>query len=114
MDLCERLLTLRKKAGLSQEELANKLGVSRQAISKWESGQSSPDINNIIHIGEIYNVSTDYILIEKKQEQNERTVIEGIDVQLPNKKSRLNINGYVWLGLGVLSISVLYFITNLL
>ena len=62
MELNNRLLELRKKAGFSQEQLAEKLGVTRQAISKWESGQGNPDINNIIRISKIYNVSTDYLL----------------------------------------------------
>lgn len=58
----ERINLLRKKMGLSQEELANKIGVSRQAVSKWESGQSMPDLDKIIALSELFGVSTDYIL----------------------------------------------------
>lgn len=62
MSLSERLQKLRKKSGDSQEQLAEKLGVSRQAVSKWENGQGSPDLDNIIKISENYDVSTDYLL----------------------------------------------------
>ncbi|BDR86228.1 helix-turn-helix domain-containing protein [Clostridium tetani] len=59
MEISERLQQLRKLANYSQEQLADMLGVSRQAISKWESGQSNPDISNVIKLSGIYNVSTD-------------------------------------------------------
>lgn len=62
MDLSQRLQELRKKEGYSQEQVAEMLGLSRQAISKWESGQGKPEIDNIIKLTEIYHVSADYIL----------------------------------------------------
>lgn len=62
MELYDRLAELRKKSGFSQEQLAEKLSVTRQAISKWESGHGSPDIANIIKLSEIFGVSTDYLL----------------------------------------------------
>jgi len=62
MDFSERIQELRKENRDSQEQLAEKLGVSRQAVSKWESGQGIPDVNNIMKISEVYSVSTDYIL----------------------------------------------------
>ena len=63
MDLADRLQELRKKAGYSQEQLADMLGLSRQAVSKWESRQGKPEIDNIIKLTEIYHVSADYILL---------------------------------------------------
>ena len=60
--LGERLQDLRAKAGYSQEQLANLLGVSRQAISKWEGDQGKPELDNILKLAEIYRVSTDYVL----------------------------------------------------
>ena len=63
MDLAERLQALRKKAGYSQEQLADLLGISRQAVSKWEASQGKPEIDNIIKLTEIYHVSADYILL---------------------------------------------------
>lgn len=62
MNINERLQGLRKKAGYSQEQVAEMLGISRQAISKWESGQGNPEIDNVIKLTEIYQVSADYIL----------------------------------------------------
>lgn len=62
MNVAERIYTLRKERGLSQEQLAEIAGVSRQAISKWESEQSAPEIDKIILMSEYFGVSTDYIL----------------------------------------------------
>ena len=62
MNIADRIQYLRKSKGLSQEELAEKVGVSRQAVSKWESEQSTPDIEKIIVMSEFFEVTTDYIL----------------------------------------------------
>lgn len=62
MNIADRIKCLRKNKGLSQEELADKVGVSRQAVSKWESEQSTPDIEKIIIMSELFEVTTDYIL----------------------------------------------------
>ena len=62
MNLANRIQTLRKTKGISQEELADRLGVSRQAVSKWESEQSSPDLERIILMSEYFDVTTDYLL----------------------------------------------------
>ena len=62
MNIADRIQCLRKNKGLSQEELADKVGVSRQAVSKWESEQSTPDIEKIIIMSELFEVTTDYIL----------------------------------------------------
>ncbi len=62
MSLAQRLQNLRKEAHYSQEQLADLLGISRQAVSKWESGQGKPDLDNIARLTEIYNVSADYLI----------------------------------------------------
>lgn len=62
MNIADRLKELRKKAGYSQEQLAGMLDVSRQAVSKWESAQGNPDIENLVKLTKIYHVSADYIL----------------------------------------------------
>lgn len=62
MILSEKICNLRKQNGWSQEELAEKLNISRQSVSKWESGASIPDLDKIIKLSEIFEVSTDYLL----------------------------------------------------
>lgn len=66
MSLSEKIFDLRKKAGLSQEALAEKLGVSRQAVSKWETGEAIPDVSKIILLAELFAVTTDYLLKDGK------------------------------------------------
>ncbi len=65
MELHEKLSNLRRAKGWSQEELAEKLGVSRQSVSKWEGGLAVPEIDKIIMLSEIFEVSTDYLLKEE-------------------------------------------------
>ena len=62
MILADKITEERKKNGWSQEELADKLGVSRQAVSKWESAGAVPDLQRIIQLSELFSVSTDYLL----------------------------------------------------
>ena len=62
MELTEKLLNLRKANGLTQEQLAEQLGVSRQSVSKWESGQAMPELDKIVSICEIFHVTADYLL----------------------------------------------------
>ena len=62
MILADKIIDLRKKNGWSQEELSEKLGVSRQSISKWEGAQSVPDMGRIVQLSELFGVSTDYLL----------------------------------------------------
>ncbi|WP_302961661.1 helix-turn-helix transcriptional regulator [uncultured Adlercreutzia sp.] len=62
VEIAERLAARRKQAGLSQEALAEKLGVSRQAVSKWERSESSPDTDNLIALAKLYGVSLDELL----------------------------------------------------
>ena len=62
MNFSEKLFTLRKANNLTQEQLAEKLDISRQSISKWESGQAIPEIEKIIALSTIFDVTTDYLL----------------------------------------------------
>ncbi len=62
MNMADRIQHLRKARGLSQEELADKIGVSRQSVSKWESEQTSPDLEKIILMSDFFEVTTDYLL----------------------------------------------------
>ena len=76
MNIADRIQYLRKQKGYSQEELADKVGVSRQAVSKWESEQSTPDLEKVIVMSELFEVTTDYILkgIEPVSTTNRKTV----------------------------------------
>ncbi|MDD2954723.1 MAG: helix-turn-helix transcriptional regulator [Oscillospiraceae bacterium] len=68
MILSEKIASLRKKAGWPQEELAVKLGVSRQSVSKWESGSSVPDLDKILRMSELFGVSADYLLKDELED----------------------------------------------
>ncbi len=76
MNIADRIQYLRKQKGYSQEELADKVGVSRQAVSKWESEQSMPDLEKIIVMSDLFEVTTDYILkgIEPVSTTNRKTI----------------------------------------
>ncbi len=69
MILADKIILLRKKSGWSQEELAEKLSVTRQAISKWEGAQSVPELGKILQLSELFGVSTDYLLKDELEEE---------------------------------------------
>ena len=77
MTISDRIRELRRKRGISQEELAEQLGISRQAVSKWESGQSMPDLDKIILLSDYFDVTTDYLLkgIQPTEPQAEKTSV---------------------------------------
>lgn len=80
MIFADKLITLRKKAGWSQEELAEKLNVTRQSVSKWEGAQSVPDIDKILQLSCLFGVTTDYLL---KDDAAEPEYTEGDTSPLP-------------------------------
>lgn len=67
MILADKIIELRKKNGWSQEELAEQLGVSRQAVSKWEGAQSTPDLERVLGMSRLFGVSTDYLLRDEME-----------------------------------------------
>ena len=69
MDVSEKILQLRKANGFTQEELAEKLNVSSQSVSKWESGQSVPELEKLVALSEIFQVSTDHLLKPSELDQ---------------------------------------------
>ena len=91
MILADKIIDLRKKNGWSQEELADKLNVSRQAVSKWESAQSMPDLQRILQMAQLFGVTTDYLLkddmeAEEKAEQSESdTSLRRVTIQEANE-----------------------------
>lgn len=76
MILSEKLILLRKERELSQEQLAEQLSVSRQAVSKWESGASIPDLDKIIKMSQLFGVSVDYLVRDDAVQTNETTPVE--------------------------------------
>lgn len=86
MSLGQRLIKLRKSKQLSQEEVAEKLNVTRQTISKWETDQSSPDFDKILPLCELFEISTDELLTGKKEKIKEQGEII-LDTN-ENKKKR--------------------------
>lgn len=72
MTLSEKNLALRKDRGYSQEELAEQLRVSRQAVSRWETGSAQPDASNVLQLSKLFGVSTDYLLNDDYERDTKR------------------------------------------
>ena len=89
MKLAEKIMTLRKQRGWSQEELAQQLSVSRQSVSKWESGASVPDLDKILKMSEIFGVSTDTLLKEEMELNERKTTFE----DLQNEQMKTDTSG---------------------
>lgn len=89
MNLGEKLFELRKEKNLSQEEVADKLNVTRQTVSKWETNQSTPDFDKIIPICELFGISTEELLTgnkkEEKHDEEQNQVIEEKEEKVPSK-----------------------------
>ncbi len=77
MILADKIIDLRKKNGWSQEELAEKLGVSRQAVSKWESAQAIPDLGRVLAMADLFSVTTDYLLRDENEAPTPAAVEDG-------------------------------------
>lgn len=69
MNLSKKIYELRKAKGMSQEQLAEKINVSRQSISKWESGESAPELERLIELSRVFDVSTDYLLLPSEVDE---------------------------------------------
>lgn len=95
MALSEKLYELRKKSGLSQEQLAEQLYVSRQAISKWESGKAVPESSTLISISKYFNVTLDYLMKEDSSVVPEPTIREERNQPVTNTDRGRRIPGLV-------------------
>lgn len=87
MKLSDKSLSLRKQNGLSQEELAEKLSVSRQAISRWEVGSAQPDALNILQLSKLFGVTADYLLNDDYKSDNDVPVVKNTEATA-NRKIR--------------------------
>ena len=83
----EKLSKLRKENGISQEELAEKLNISRQAISKWENNESLPDTENLIAIAKLFNVSIDFLVGNKMVDSEQKKSTEKKSTEKSNSKT---------------------------
>ena len=122
MTIADRIQSLRKQRGMSQEELADAVGVSRQAVSKWESEQATPDLDKVVIMSDIFEVTTDYLLkgIEPVSTPDHKTMADVIDQKVLTKKNSTRaktILKWVLIGAGaVITIDlismIIYFIVN--
>ncbi len=92
MDFNNRLYQLRKQKGLSQEELANRLNVSRQTVSKWEVGDSTPDMEKLIAMSDLFDVSLDKLVMGKEDEEKPPSTTKSEFVTVLNEKVLTNKN----------------------
>ncbi|MCI6785896.1 MAG: helix-turn-helix domain-containing protein, partial [Clostridiales bacterium] len=83
MKLCEKLYELRRAAGLSQEELAERLNVSRQAVSKWENGAAQPELSKLVELSRLYGVSVDELLSLEEAEKGDAKAASSVEASTP-------------------------------
>lgn len=108
MILADKIINLRKKAGMSQEELADKIGVSRQAVSKWESMQSVPDLDKILLMSKVFGVTTDFLLKDEIEEevhddtQENETEKRKVTMEMASKYIELKFQTASKIAIGVL------------
>lgn len=88
MNLSEKLLKLRKERGWSQEELADQIPISRQAVSKWESGTAVPDTENVVRLSDLFGVSTDYLLHDSFSSDRDIPALRRREEELRREKTR--------------------------
>ena len=92
MIISEKIMSLRKQYGWSQEELADLVGVSRQSVSKWESAASMPDIQKIIKLSEVFGVSVDYLLKDEMDLPESSNVSSTADIGVENDSSTRTVS----------------------
>ncbi len=81
MKFHEKLVALRKQNGYTQEQLAEQLGVSRQAVSRWESGETTPEMSLLAKLSKIYGVSADYLINDEVQTERDIPVVQKTEQQ---------------------------------
>ena len=107
MELGEKICHLRKLAGMTQEQLAEKLNIARQTLSKWENGTSMPDVESIVRLSSLFHTSLDELLLEEERHmENEKAQITLEDMMRINARNRrmnlLLCGGLVFLAIGII------------
>lgn len=100
MNLGEKIIELRKKEGMTQEELAGKLNVSRQTISKWELCQSHPELSFIVKLSELFGVTTDYLIKDDELNKDNKEEVNSNVVVVKQGLSPRQIVGIIVASLG--------------
>lgn len=96
IDVANRLVALRRERGLSQEALAAQLGVSRQAVSKWERAESSPDTDNLIALARLYHISLDELLLHTPAEQSGSSGAQGESAETASAQEEILAAARAW------------------
>lgn len=89
MKLSEKILKLRKQSGMSQEMLAENLNVSRQTISRWESGSAQPDASNLLQLSKLFSVTADYLINEDYEDDNDVPAVKNKETEAKKKISKV-------------------------
>lgn len=112
MKFAEKLITLRKRRELTQEQLADMLNVSRQSVSKWENGQVIPDVEKIVELSKTFDVTTDYLLKPSEiDECSVKTEILEQQQMLAREQKRTQISKNIMYSIGIyLIFFAVYFI----
>ena len=115
MTIGEKILKLRKARGWNQEELAEKIGVSRQAVSRWESDSAKPDADKIIAICDLFGVSADYLLRENYQGETGERISQSQTNTLSSAIERLTLKQWISIslllgGIGIMLLMKLVYI----
>jgi transcriptional regulator with XRE-family HTH domain len=111
MMLNEKIHQLRKGKGLSQEELASQLTVSRQAISKWELGESVPDTENVVQLSKIFGVSTDYLLNDEYESDKDIPAVkENSETIKIEHRNNVMLSGFLFALVAALVVSTIVWV----
>lgn len=119
MKLSDKIIKLRKANGWSQEDLAEKMNISRQSISRWENGTALPDANNILHLSKLFNVTADYLLNDDYSSDNDIPCVKEVHEILDTKKKHNEklflvasiaflVGGLAWLFQAINSLEIAY------
>lgn len=121
MKLSDKIIQLRKSNGWSQEDLAEKINVSRQAISRWENGTALPDSNNILQLSKLFNVTADYLLNDDYESDDDIPCLKETNKALDNQKKNYRklslvasvaflIGAFCWLFQAINTMQIIYVI----
>lgn len=110
MRFAEKILKLRKERGWSQEEMAEKLNVTRQAISRWEMGTAQPDLNNLLQLSRLFSVTTDYLVNDSYESDRDLPAVQ--ESRRESNQTARKVAGICVAVVGALGNSVVYILSR--